>query len=298
MPKEINNLNQSLKDQSAKLHYTETVSAAIVFDDLNNDAEYVELSDVPELMEYSCSEFKGKIPAIADDEAYLLKITYSDNTIVRACGGLGEQDESVPSGSTLWAFYSIHGMLNEPFLYAMILGDAKASDDKTSYIFEENTNIAYFAFYKGNLPDSVPVKLEFIVAPLNEVNNNGSENEEELINYFDSYFITIEKTLEINDEFFKTHKFVTQDMINGIGNAGNLSTNNKTIVGAINELFQDVDNGKQLIASAIDDTTINKDSTFEAMSNKITEMKSNVMNTEQKTSVIESINNLIDILKL
>ena len=88
-------------------------------------------------------------------------------------------------------------------------------------------------------------------------------------------------------------------IIGEMGTLGNLQTTNKgNLVDAINELFQDVDSGKQLIANAIDDTTITKDSTFEAMSNKITEMKSNVMNTEQKTSVIESINNLIDILKL
>lgn len=49
----------------------------------------------------------------------------------------------------------------------------------------------------------------------------------------------------------------------------NLPTNNKTIVGAINELFQNVDSGKGLIAAAIDDESITKDSTFQAMSNTI-----------------------------
>ena len=49
----------------------------------------------------------------------------------------------------------------------------------------------------------------------------------------------------------------------------NLVTNDKTIVGAINELFQDVDSGKQLIADAIDDSNINKNSTFSAMSEAI-----------------------------
>ena len=41
---------------------------------------------------------------------------------------------------------------------------------------------------------------------------------------------------------------------NKIGNLPNLKTNDKSnIVNAINELFQDVDNGKDLIASAITD---------------------------------------------
>ena len=49
-----------------------------------------------------------------------------------------------------------------------------------------------------------------------------------------------------------------------------LATTDKTIVGAINELFQDVDSGKQLIATAIDDSSITKDSTFQAMGTAIT----------------------------
>ena len=52
-----------------------------------------------------------------------------------------------------------------------------------------------------------------------------------------------------------------------------LATTDKTIVGAINELFQNVDSGKQLIASAIDDESITKDSTFEAMGEAITRLK-------------------------
>lgn len=52
-----------------------------------------------------------------------------------------------------------------------------------------------------------------------------------------------------------------------------LATTDKTIVGAINELFQNVDSGKQLIADAIDDEAITKDSTFEAMSNAISAIK-------------------------
>ena len=48
-----------------------------------------------------------------------------------------------------------------------------------------------------------------------------------------------------------------------------LKTNDKTVVGAINELFQNVDSGKQLIAGAIGDSSITKDSTFQAMSSAI-----------------------------
>ena len=50
-----------------------------------------------------------------------------------------------------------------------------------------------------------------------------------------------------------------------------LMTDNNSVIGAINELFQNVDSGKQLIADAIDDESITKDSTFEAMSEAIKE---------------------------
>ena len=57
-----------------------------------------------------------------------------------------------------------------------------------------------------------------------------------------------------------------------IGNLPNLKTNDKSnIVNAINELFQNVDNGKDLIASAITDKGVDtsKDDTFETMANNI-----------------------------
>ena len=52
-------------------------------------------------------------------------------------------------------------------------------------------------------------------------------------------------------------------------NDNNLATTNKTIVGAINELFQDVDNGKNLIATSIGNPLITGNSTFNAMSEAI-----------------------------
>jgi alpha-tubulin suppressor-like RCC1 family protein len=68
-----------------------------------------------------------------------------------------------------------------------------------------------------------------------------------------------------------THNYASSS---DIGTLSNLQTSNKSnLVGAINELFQNVDSGKQLIADAIDDDTITKDSTFEAMSDKIIDIK-------------------------
>lgn len=50
-----------------------------------------------------------------------------------------------------------------------------------------------------------------------------------------------------------------------------LNTTDKTIIGAINEVFQNVSNGKQLIATAITDKGINtsSDDTFQTMANNI-----------------------------
>lgn len=96
-----------------------------------------------------------------------------------------------------------------------------------------------------------------------------------------------------------SHSHNTYATTSTTGTLSNLKTTEKgNLVGAINELFQNVDNGKQLIATAIDDESITKNSTFEAMSNKVTEIKSNGLNTEQRTTIVESINNIIDILKL
>ena len=70
--------------------------------------------------------------------------------------------------------------------------------------------------------------------------------------------------------------YATKEELNNIDMSGkqdkvdnSLVTNNKSIAGAINELFQDVDSGKTIIADAIDDINISKDSTFAAMGEAI-----------------------------
>ena len=56
-----------------------------------------------------------------------------------------------------------------------------------------------------------------------------------------------------------------------------LATTNKTIVGAINELFQKANSGKQLIASTIGEDVLNSESTYEAISQAIKELRSKSM---------------------
>ena len=63
-----------------------------------------------------------------------------------------------------------------------------------------------------------------------------------------------------------------------------LSTSNKTIVGAINELFQNANNGKELIASAIGEPLSSGD-TFNAMSNDINSLLSTFKTNMMKNGV-------------
>jgi hypothetical protein len=70
----------------------------------------------------------------------------------------------------------------------------------------------------------------------------------------------------------------------------NLSTGNKTVVGAINEIYQDVTNGKQLIASAIGNPLITNKSTFETMSEAILGLKRNIDN---EADVREALYNMM-----
>ena len=88
-------------------------------------------------------------------------------------------------------------------------------------------------------------------------------------------------------------------------NDNNLQTNDKTIVGAINELFQSANNGKELIANAIGEPISDND-TFSAMSEKIdtltTAFKSNLIecgvavNSNDKLKVL--IDKMQDIIRI
>ena len=74
----------------------------------------------------------------------------------------------------------------------------------------------------------------------------------------------------------------------GAAGSEELLTTDKTIVGAINELFQSANNGKQLIANAIGEP-VSAEDTFSAMSDKINVMKSDLKQvlTEEGVSVTE-----------
>ena len=105
-----------------------------------------------------------------------------------------------------------------------------------------------------------------------EVFNSGGMNETELQNYITN----IVQTQAISAVDYTDG---TDIQIDGgsIGNLNELHTSNKeSVVGAINELFQNVDSGKQIIADAIDDNNINKNSSFTAMGNAINKIQDGI----------------------
>ena len=79
-----------------------------------------------------------------------------------------------------------------------------------------------------------------------------------------------------------------------------LNTNSKTVIGAINELFQSANNGKQLIANAIGEP-VSAEDTFSAMSNDIkgllSTFKTNMMNAGVVVENGDKFKALIDKIK-
>ena len=105
-----------------------------------------------------------------------------------------------------------------------------------------------------------------------EVFNSGGMNETEIQNYITN----IVQTQAISAVDY-TDGIDIQIDGGSIGNLNELHTSNKeSVVGAINELFQNVDSGKQIIADAIDDNNINKNSSFTAMGNAINKIQDGI----------------------
>jgi alpha-tubulin suppressor-like RCC1 family protein len=74
----------------------------------------------------------------------------------------------------------------------------------------------------------------------------------------------------------------------------NLSTNSKTVVGAINELVQNIDAGKGLIANATGKNTVTKDSSYEELSNVIVELKQDVIKKQEFEQYKNKVNQYAD----
>ena len=130
-------------------------------------------------------------------------------------------------------------------------------------------------------------------------------------------FEVIKTVAKINPDAVVGMEHLNEDVRGAIEAAGNIDlsgkqdktdnglvTTDKTIVGAINELFQNANNGKELIANAIGEPLSSND-TFSAMSDKINDMKSDlkqvltdegvsVSNTDTMASLITKIDSEFD----
>ena len=123
-------------------------------------------------------------------------------------------------------------------------------------------------------------------------------------------FVVIKEVAEINPDAVVGMENLKEDVREAIENASNIDlsgyqskedeglvTNNKTVIGAINELFQNANNGKELIANAIGEPLSSND-TFSAMSNDINGLlstfKTNMMNNGVAVDSGDRFKSLID----
>ena len=118
------------------------------------------------------------------------------------------------------------------------------------------------------------------------------------------YLITHEDAVLDSDGTKISDKYVKKEELGITGSSkyqevedDALATNDKTIVGAINELFQSANNGKELIANAIGEP-VSADDTFQAMSNDINSLlstfKTNLMSSGVTVASGDKFKQLID----
>lgn len=106
-------------------------------------------------------------------------------------------------------------------------------------------------------------------------------------------YVTQEDINNIENGIYEAHKDIANintnisNMNNDLGTA-TLNTTDKTLKGAINELFQSVSNGKELIASAITDkgVTTSNTSTFQQMANNIKKINTQYSDGDLATTIL------------
>ena len=125
-----------------------------------------------------------------------------------------------------------------------------------------------------------------------------NEKQDKIDNNLETKDKTIIGAINEIQNSYATAEYVDVNLKKTSGDLTNLQTNNKTnLVGAINELFQNANNGKELIASAIGEP-LNAEDTFSAMSNDIngllSQFKTNMMNNGITVESGDKFKSLID----
>ena len=128
-----------------------------------------------------------------------------------------------------------------------------------------------------------------------------NEKQDKIDNNLETKNKTIVGAINEIQNSYATAEYVDVNLKKTSGDLTNLQTNNKTnLVGAINELFQSANNGKELIATAIGEP-LNSSDTFSAMSDDIKSLlstfKTNMMNNGVSVGSGDKFKALIDKLK-
>ena len=144
--------------------------------------------------------------------------------------------------------------------------------------------------------DSSKIDASYVEQALANLSTYATKTElNNAINGLDATYVT---HTEMTNAKYAT-KTELNNAINGCQKTSDnsLSTTNKTIVGAINELFQSANNGKELIASAIG-TPLSSSDTFQAMSDDIesllSQFKANMRNAGIEVSDSDKFQSLIN----
>ena len=138
---------------------------------------------------------------------------------------------------------------------------------------------------------------------LKELISNGGLTEEQVLILINENGLSEEQVLNlINENGLTEEQVLNLVKTNLTGDISQLSTQEKgSLVGAINELFQSANNGKELIASAIGEP-VSADDTFSAMSNDINGLldtfKTNMMNNGITVESSDKFKALIDKLEI
>ena len=139
--------------------------------------------------------------------------------------------------------------------------------------------------YQQKQDENLLTESKTIVGAINELSTKGSEG-----------FVELENKVAELDNMTKFLNDVVFDHSTQIGTE-TLNTNSQTLSGAINELFQSANNGKELIASSIGEP-LSADDTFQAMSNDINSLlstfKTNMMNNGITVASGDKFKQLID----
>ena len=179
-------------------------------------------------------EFSGRVLSSIED-AYLVRVVLDTGASMFFIGEYaGDMNDDVSQRGVYFEGLTDFDT-NDSLTAIMYSNTVLNKNDKTSGVFSKDRNLLVLMSGKDYSALSL-AKLSLIAVPKDEFDIDLFRSMDKLakINYFVSFF---EEETQIDDDFFKTYRFVTQDMLNNIGDINYLSTyKNTSLVDAINGL--------------------------------------------------------------